>query len=106
MQRQTSAKSRAKSLRAIRQWRRRHMHDLIHLQHRALCAKLRGHYAYSGIQGNARGLKSMHEEVRREWRKWLSRRCWKGQLFWDQYRQLLKRYPLPSPRLVHRLART
>lgn len=40
-----------------------------------LCAKLRGHYGYYGITGNAAGIRSFYAEVRREWRKWLSRRA-------------------------------
>ena len=101
VKRSTAKTSFTKAVRSIRQWCRTHRHDSLPSQHRMLCAKLRGHYGYFGITGNATGIRSFHAEVRREWRKWLSRRCWKGQLFWDQYRQLLKRYPLAPPRIAH-----
>ena len=99
--RRTTARDRlTKGLRQIRQWCRIHRHQALHEQHRALAAKVRGHYAYFGLAGNAQGIKAFHDEVRRTWRKWLSRRCWKGLLFWEPYRKLLARYPLPPPRLI------
>ncbi len=103
--RKTMATRLTRSLRSIRLWCRGHRHEPLWKQHATLRAKVRGHYGYFGIRGNARSLVALHSEVRRTWRKWLSRRCWKGLLFWPRYRQLLQRYPLPPPRLVHGPAR-
>jgi hypothetical protein len=36
------------------------------------------------------------------WRKWLSRRSWKSHVAWERFLQLVDRYPLPAPRIVHR----
>jgi group II intron reverse transcriptase/maturase len=91
----TSRKRLTRSLTAVRAWLRQHLHDPIARQHRGLCAKLLGHFAYFGLPGNAVRLQSFREEVRREWKRFLSRRSRKGRLFWDRYRALLERYPLP-----------
>ena len=37
--------------------------------------------------------------VKREWRKWLSRRSQRG-LSWDTMNRLLQHYPLPVPSVV------
>lgn len=91
----TSRKRVSRSLQRVREWLRRHLHDPIATQHRALCAKLLGHYAYFGLPGNATRLHSFRDEVRREWRRWLSRRSHRGRLFWKRYCTLVERYPLP-----------
>ena len=41
-------------------------------------------------------------QVRRTWRKWLSRRDRGSSLNWHRFNALLKRHPLPVPRIVHR----
>ena len=68
-------------------------------QHRTLSQKLRGHFAYYGITGNAEAL-----TFRRAiglWRKWLGRRHSDGQIPWERMYRLLERYPLPAPVVVH-----
>jgi RNA-directed DNA polymerase len=97
----TSRTRMTRSLSRIRAWLAQHRHDPIKQQHAVLSQKLRGHYAYFGKTGNALSLRSFHDEVRREWKNWLSRRGWSGVLFWDAYQRLLQRYPLPRPLLVH-----
>lgn len=101
VKRKTMSSRMTRSLRSIRQWCRAHRHDPLWLQHRALCQKVRGHYGYFGLRGNSRCLKNFHDEVRCIGRKWLSRRCWKGQLFWTRAEALFARYPLPPPRVKH-----
>ena len=70
-------------------------------QHRVLCQKIRGHYAYYGIIGNSGGLNSFYWEVRHAWREWLSRRSRAGHIRWDRYTEMLERMPLPEPRIIH-----
>jgi group II intron reverse transcriptase/maturase len=101
----TSRKRLTRSLKALRAWLRQHLHDPIATQHRGLCAKLRGHYAYFGLPGNAARLQSFHEEVRREWRRFLSKRSWSGPVFWERYRALLERWPLPRAHIAPAPAR-
>ena len=46
---------------------------------------------------------SVVHEVAAIWRKWLSRRSQKGRLDQAAMHRLLERFPLPRPRIVHRL---
>jgi len=102
----TSRKRLTRSLSRIREWLATHRHLPVREQCRILSQKLRGHYAYFGITGNASGIKSFYDEVRREWKKWLGRRSRRGALFWKRFRELEKRNPLALPRLVHHVAPT
>jgi RNA-directed DNA polymerase len=99
--RQVTAKKRyARALAAISEWCRTHRHLPIREQHDQLVAKMRGHYAYYGITGNIRRISWYANQVQRIWQKWLSRR---GSRFpWDRYIDLLRRFPLPAARIVHR----
>jgi RNA-directed DNA polymerase len=74
-------------------------------QHQRLCRMLKGHYAYFGISGNYERLATLQYQVVRIWRKWLSRRSNKRSLPWVAFMGILKLFPLPQPRIVHRYAR-
>jgi len=65
---------------------------------------MRGHYGYYGISGNFRRLRWYANKVARIWQKWLSRRDRGNGLNWGRFNELLKRHPLPAPRIVHRYA--
>jgi hypothetical protein len=95
-----TAKSRFKrSLASIAHWCRRNRHLPIRDQWQALGSKLRGHYAYYGIIGNAPSLQRTRYHVLCVWWKWLRRRSQKSRLPWEKFGLLVKRYPLPAPRL-------
>jgi len=66
---------------------------------------LRGHYGYFGITGNATALASFFYEVTQVWQKWLHRRTGRGAMPW-RFMRVLKRFPLPPPRIVHSVYRT
>jgi hypothetical protein len=101
--RQVTAKSRyARGLAAVTDWCRRNRHQTIPEQHAHLTAMARGHYAYYGITGNSRRLQWFAQQLVRIWKKWLSRRDAKGVFRWSQMNALLKRHPLPGPRIIHR----
>jgi len=101
--RQVTAKQRyARALAAVTEWCRKNRHLPIPQQHTQLVAKMRGHYAYYGITGNFRRLSWYAYQVRRAWRKWLSRRDRGSGLNWSRFSELLQRHPLPAPRIVHR----
>ncbi len=68
-------------------------------QWEALKSKLRGHYGYFGIPGNSAGLGRFRFWVECAWRKWLSRRSQRAHLSWPRMSALLKRFPLPPPRM-------
>jgi group II intron reverse transcriptase/maturase len=101
---QTAKDRFSRTLRHLSLWCRKHCHDEVRVQHRVLVWKLRGHYAYFGITSNYAALARLLYEVRRIWRKWLSRRSQRSRLNWPQMERLLERYPLPQPRIVHRYA--
>jgi group II intron reverse transcriptase/maturase len=105
VKRKTASARLSRALRAIREWCRIHRHMPVAAQHRALERKVRGHDAYYGITGNGAALQRFHYEVGRIWRKWLDRRSWRARMKWDRFNELLKRYPLPQPRVVHSIYR-
>jgi RNA-directed DNA polymerase len=68
-----------------------------------LAAKLRGHYQYYGVSGNMPSLKRYYQVALRLALKWLNRRSQRRSFNWDGFKQYLKHYPLPTPRIVHNL---
>jgi group II intron reverse transcriptase/maturase len=99
--RKTSSSRLSRAVRSIAQWCRDYRHWPIREQYAKLRQKIRGHYAYYGITNNARSLRSFLEAVQRAWRKWLDRRNNRREMVWSRFAALLKRYPLPLPRIVH-----
>jgi hypothetical protein len=95
----------SRALRKVADWCRETRHHRLPDQHRGLVQKLRGHYAYFGITGNAPALKRFRYETRRIWWKWLNRRSQRARVPWERFALLLKRYPLPEPVVVHSIYR-
>jgi group II intron reverse transcriptase/maturase len=62
-------------------------------------AKLVGHYNYYGVTDNLRGIVRFGEEVKKLLFKWLNRRGKKNCLNWEKFNRMLKRFPLPKPRI-------
>ena len=62
-------------------------------------AKLRGHYAYYGVSDNLHGILRFSEEAKRLLFKWLNRRGRRQSLNWQKFSEMLKRFPLPEPRI-------
>ncbi len=62
-------------------------------------AKLRGHYNDYGVTDNLRGIARFGEEVKKLLFKWLNRRGKKNCLNWQKFYEMLKRFPLPEPRI-------
>lgn len=82
------------------EWCRRHRHLSLKDQHAALSRRLRGHFQYFGVNGNARSLQQVRYRTERLWLKWLWRRSQRGQrLTWKRFRAYLKAHPLPQPRV-------
>jgi RNA-directed DNA polymerase len=99
--RKTASSRLTRAVRSIAQWCRRNRHQPIREQHRTISQKLRGHYAYYGITGNAAALANFRDAITRCWRTWLSRRNRQRSLIWALFKRLLECYPLPLPRVVH-----
>ena len=62
-------------------------------------AKLRGHYNYYGVTDNLRKIVRFGEAVKKLLFKWLNRRGKRNCLNWEKFNQMLKRFPLPKPRI-------
>jgi len=105
VKRKTAAKSLSRALKRIGQWCRKNRHQPLADQHAALVRKVRGHYGYFGITGNAQSLSNFVRQVERRWRYWLARRGGRRTMPWERFSRLLKRYPLPPPRIVHSVYR-
>jgi len=105
VKRKTSKSRFNRGLKDLGQWLRKERHRTLADQHRALSQKLRGHFAYYGITGNAAALNRFQRRATGLWRKWLSRRHRAGPLTWDRMYRLLERYPLPPAIVVHSVYR-
>jgi len=101
VQQKTASSRLRRATKVIWQWCRKHRHSPVALQHEALSRKIKGHYAYYGVTGNSRALSEFLHQVERAWRYWLNRRSQRNAMPWDKYALLTKRYPLPTPRIVH-----
>lgn len=101
IKRKTASSRLGRAVRSIAQWCRLNRHQPVSEQHLKLRQKLLGHYAYYGINGNYAALQRFFHEVKRRWHKWLNRRNRQRELSWALFTAMLKRYPLPVPRIVH-----
>jgi RNA-directed DNA polymerase len=101
VQRRTARRRLARAIQGVALWCKRSRHLPMEIQHRALAAKLRGHYSYYGITGNTRALMKMWHATWKRWRYWLNHRGGRRRMTLDRYYGLLKRHPLPTPRIVH-----
>lgn len=100
VKRKTAASRFSRGAKRIAEWLRRNLHRPVEEQHRELSSKLQGHYSYYGITGNWAALGSFMWEVAQRWHKWLARRSQQGMSV-EVLRRVLKRLPLPKPRIVH-----
>jgi RNA-directed DNA polymerase len=105
VKRKTARKRFSAAIKRIGRWCREARSLQIPEQHRLLTKKLIGHYSYYGITGNYKALARFHYEVRRQWKKWLSRRSWKTSSTWDWFKALIQRFPLPQPIVTHSVRR-
>jgi RNA-directed DNA polymerase len=106
VRRKTSRSRFNRGLKVLSQWLRKDRHHDLADQHRTLSQKLRGHFAYYGITGNAQALNRFRRGAIGLWRKWLSRRDRAGSVSWDRMYRLLERYALPPPIVVHSVYRS
>lgn len=88
-----------RAIKAADEWCRRHRHKSVKEQHATLKRKLVGHYNYFGVNGNLRSLAMLLHKVRWSWRAWLSRRSQRGHISWERFKEMLRSFPLPTPRI-------
>ncbi|MFY0533304.1 reverse transcriptase domain-containing protein [Nannocystis pusilla] len=91
-----------RTVRAIAEKLRQHMHETLTHHAKIIGAKLKGFDSYYGITGNGSALKRLRYVIERVWWKILCRRSQKGYVLWEGfYGGILKRFPMPPPRVVH-----
>jgi group II intron reverse transcriptase/maturase len=88
-----------RAITAAAEWCRRHRHDPVKEQSKALRRSLEGHDNYFGVNGNRRSLAVLRRQVERVWKKWLARRGQRRPLSWKRFEGILQRYPLPTPKI-------
>ena len=102
--RKTSQKKFRKCLRAMNIWLKAiRNYKKVSEWWPTLEAKLRGHYQYYGVSGNTRALGRFYDGTIQLVRKWLNRRSQRKSFSWAGFREYLKHYPLPRPRITHNL---
>ncbi|HYO57595.1 group II intron reverse transcriptase/maturase [Archangium sp.] len=104
VKRKTAASRLRRGLERVAQWCQLNRHLPVEEQHRTLKQKMLGHYSYYGVTGNWTALSVFAQEVRKTWHKWMARRSQRG-MDWESFNQLLRRLPLPGPRIVHSVYR-
>ena len=103
MKRRTASKRLRRTKKSLWRWCRSNRHAPLQYQYQTLCAKLRGHFQYYGIQGNFRLLEEVRRFAARAWRSWLRRRRRQSALQWDTFEKLRRTSILPLPRIVHHI---
>lgn len=97
----TAKKHLSRALKAVSLYCRQNLHLKVSVQYVQLCHMARGHYNYYGVTHNSRTLSRFRHQMERIWRKWLNRRNREKSMPWKRFKLLLKRYPLPKPKIVH-----
>jgi group II intron reverse transcriptase/maturase len=89
----------SRAIRRVYDWCRRHRHEPVKDQHSGLRAKLLGHFHYFCVNGNDRAPRALHHYAKRAWCKWLGRRSQRSRFTWQRFNDLLRDFPLPTPRV-------
>lgn len=89
----------SRAMRSIHDYCRRHRHEPVAVQHKALVSRIRGHYIYFGVNDNDKCLSAIQYWAARAWHKWLNRRSQRARLTWERFKDLLRDFPLPNPKV-------
>lgn len=107
IKKKTSSKKMRAGLKKMHEWCKRNRHKPMAWQHKKLCEKLQGHYAYYGITTNSDSIGIFRHKSLRIWRYWLNRRSRKRDgMDWKRFSAILKgTYPVPYAHVVHKTNR-
>ena len=102
VKRKTRASRLTRALQNVRTYCRETMAEPVREQWKGLCMRIRGHYNFYGITGNAESLRQFRNEVGRIWWHSLNRRTGHHRKGWEWFNHVIQRqYPLPPVRVVH-----
>ena len=105
VKRRTASSRFRRGLKRVSDWCRWNRHAPVAEQHAALTRKLKGHYGYYGLTGNITALARFRYAVMCIWKRWLWSRSNRPPGGWTVFLELLRRFPLPGPRVVHSIYR-
>lgn len=88
-----------RAISAVADWCRRHRHQPVKEQRAALARRIEGHFNYFGVNGNFDSLRVLVRMAERAWHKWLGRRGQRKPLNWERFKDVLRKNPLPRPRV-------
>jgi RNA-directed DNA polymerase len=99
VKRKTSRKKYKASLLRCKEWIKRNRHESVKELMKALRVKLNGYYRYYGITDTSKALNRFAYEVNKMLYKWLNKRSQRKSFEWSKFEKLIKKYPLPQPRI-------
>ncbi len=100
VQRRTARKRLRKSVAAFTEWIKSCRHQKLSNTMKILASKYRGYWNYYGVRGNSKSLEQFFQQTRRILFKWLNRRSQKKSYTAHGFERLLRRFPIPPPRIV------
>ena len=99
VKRRTARKKYRTKLTEMNLWIKQNRHLRLKDLTEKLNLKLRGHYQYYGVTDNFDCISNYLYETRRMLFKWLNRRSQRPSYTWDGFKEMLKYFPLASPRI-------
>ena len=102
VKRRTSRKKLRASIAAFTVWIKENRNKKISKLMETLRSKYRGYWNYYGIIGNFASLGQFYYRSVRILFKWLNRRSQKLSYKWAGYKELLKQFSIPSPRITEK----
>jgi len=87
----------------VKKFLRENMHMPVANLIKKLNIRLQGHYNYYGISHNSEKLNGFRQFCRYTLFKTLNRRSQRHSLNWDEFGELLKKFPIVAPRIVFQL---
>jgi len=100
MKRKTAGKKFRARIVEFKEWIKRHRNRPLRWIMQQVAAKVRGHFGYYGVTDNLRGIDRYAEVVKLLLYKWLNRRSQRRSFTWPEFQEMLKRFPLPKPRIL------
>ena len=100
IKRKTAKDRLRRAIGSIWKWCRGNRHRPVAEQQAVLASKLRGHYNYYGVRTNRGSLSKFYWAVQHAWQHWLNRRGDSRAMPWERFYRLMRRHPLPRPRIV------
>jgi group II intron reverse transcriptase/maturase len=97
VKRKTSQKKMISKLKANKEWMKSNRHrDMEEIVNR-LRRSLQGYYNYYCITDNITTVVKFHDEVVRQFFRWMNRRSQRKSFTWEKFETFLKKFPLPKP---------